>query len=219
MEAPKPAGRPADDGEGRKVFVGGIPFGVEKRDIQEDFSKFGPIEDVYLPMDRETRKPRGFGFVTFVDARDANEAVSAMHGSTKGGRLPSTLPVQGTAEICPEICFVAAAAAAAVAAERIATTTGTAETVTGMAAGATSGGATAVEAMSAEMSAGLSAETSAGMTAEMIAGSSAEMSAGMSAEMSVGMSAEMIAGMSAEMSAGMSGRATIAAHRECSRLG
>jgi cold-inducible RNA-binding protein len=80
MEAPKPAGRPADDGEGRKVFVGGIPFGVEKRDIQEDFSKFGPIEDVYLPMDRETRKPRGFGFVTFVDARDANEAVSAMHG-------------------------------------------------------------------------------------------------------------------------------------------
>ena len=80
MEAPKPAGRPADDGEGRKVFVGGIPFGVEKRDIEEDFSKFGPIEDVYLPMDRETRKLRGFGFVTFVDARDANEAVSAMHG-------------------------------------------------------------------------------------------------------------------------------------------
>jgi hypothetical protein len=80
MEAPTKPGRPADDGEGRKVFVGGIPFGVEKRDIQEDFSKFGPIEDVYLPMDRETRKPRGFGFVTFVDARDANEAVSAMHG-------------------------------------------------------------------------------------------------------------------------------------------
>ena len=74
------AGRPADDGDGRKVFVGGIPFGVEKQDVNKDFSEFGEIEDVYLPTDRETGKLRGFGFVTFKDARDAQEAASSMHG-------------------------------------------------------------------------------------------------------------------------------------------
>ena len=74
------SGRPADDGDGRKVFVGGIPFGVEKQHVHDDFSKYGEIEDVYLPTDRETGKLRGFGFVTYKDARDANDAAAAMHG-------------------------------------------------------------------------------------------------------------------------------------------
>ena len=88
----------------------------------------------------------------------------------------------------------------------LATATGTAETVTGMAAVATSVGATAV-----------GATTVGATTVVMTAGTTrAEMSAsvGMSAEMSVGMSAEMSMGMSAEMSV-----VTIATHRACSRLG
>ena len=74
------SGRPADDGEGRKVFVGGIPFGVDQHNVREDFGKYGEIEDVYLPQDRETGKLRGFGFVTFRDSRDANDAAKALNG-------------------------------------------------------------------------------------------------------------------------------------------
>ena len=68
------------DADGRKVFVGGIPFGVDQHNIREDFGKFGEIEDVYMPMDRETGKYRGFGFVTFASPRDAEEASQAMNG-------------------------------------------------------------------------------------------------------------------------------------------
>lgn len=68
------------DADGRKVFVGGIPFGVDQTNIREDFGRYGEIEDVYLPTDRETGKLRGFGFVTFKDGRDAQEASAGLHG-------------------------------------------------------------------------------------------------------------------------------------------
>ena len=68
------------DSEGRKVFVGGIPFGVDSHNIREDFGRFGEIEDVYLPIDKQTNKLRGFGFVTFKDPRDAEEASAQLHG-------------------------------------------------------------------------------------------------------------------------------------------
>ena len=69
-----------DDGDGRKVFVGGLPFEVDDTVIRKTFGKFGDIEDVYLPHDRDTGKPRGFGFVTYKDARDAEEASAEMNG-------------------------------------------------------------------------------------------------------------------------------------------
>jgi RNA recognition motif-containing protein len=68
------------DNEGRKVFVGGIPFGVDQNGVREDFGRYGEIEDVYLPTDRATGKLRGFGFITFRDPRDAEEASRVMHG-------------------------------------------------------------------------------------------------------------------------------------------
>lgn len=75
-----PPGRGSEDAEGRKIFVGGIPFGVDQQTVREDFGRFGEIEDVYLPTDRETGKLRGFGFVTFRDPRDAQESAAQMHG-------------------------------------------------------------------------------------------------------------------------------------------
>eukprot|EP00967_Tisochrysis_lutea_P152836 scaffold300343_cov28-Tisochrysis_lutea.AAC.3 len=69
-----------DDGEGRKIFIGGLPFGADEAQIRADFGKYGEIEDVYLPRERETDKLRGFGFVTFKDARDAQDASDQMSG-------------------------------------------------------------------------------------------------------------------------------------------
>ena len=74
------SGRPADDGEGRKVFVGGIAMEVDRDMIRDDFGRFGEIEDVFLPTDRATGRLRGFGFVTYKDSRDAHEAAAEMHG-------------------------------------------------------------------------------------------------------------------------------------------
>jgi len=72
--------------EDRKVFVGGIPFGVDQNVVREDFMQYGEIEDVYLPTDRDTGKLRGFAFVTYRDSRDAHDACGAMHGRDYHGR-------------------------------------------------------------------------------------------------------------------------------------
>ena len=71
---------------GRKIFIGGVPFGVDQHMVKEDFMQYGDIEDVYLPTDRETGKLRGFAFVTFRDSRDAHDACGAMHGRDYHGR-------------------------------------------------------------------------------------------------------------------------------------
>eukprot|EP00308_Calcidiscus_leptoporus_P013354 CAMPEP_0119360276 /NCGR_PEP_ID=MMETSP1334-20130426/7936_1 /TAXON_ID=127549 /ORGANISM="Calcidiscus leptoporus, Strain RCC1130" /LENGTH=211 /DNA_ID=CAMNT_0007375095 /DNA_START=48 /DNA_END=683 /DNA_ORIENTATION=- len=75
-----------DDAEGRKIFIGGLPFSADEHAIREDFGKYGPIEDVYLPKERDSGKLRGFGFVTFKDSRDAREASDEMHGRDYRGR-------------------------------------------------------------------------------------------------------------------------------------
>ena len=72
--------RRVDDAEGRKIFVGGLPFEVDKEALSSDFGKFGEIEDIYLPTERETGRLRGFGFVTYRDGRDAEDAARDMHG-------------------------------------------------------------------------------------------------------------------------------------------
>jgi cold-inducible RNA-binding protein len=73
-------GSSGDDGEGRKIFVGGLAIDVSKEAVRNDFGKFGEVEDVFMPTDRETGNTRGFGFVTYKESRDAQDAADAMHG-------------------------------------------------------------------------------------------------------------------------------------------
>jgi len=77
---------PSANTEERKVFVGGVPYGVDQHVVREDFMRFGEIEDVFLPVERETGKLRGFAFVTFRNSKDAHEAAGAMHGRDYHGR-------------------------------------------------------------------------------------------------------------------------------------
>ena len=58
----------------KKVFAGGLPWEAEDSDLSAAFSHFGPVEDAKVIMDKETGKSRGFGFVTFADDADADEA-------------------------------------------------------------------------------------------------------------------------------------------------
>lgn len=51
----------------RKVFVGGLPHSVTNEELKQYFEKYGELEDHVVMVDRNTGKPRGFGFVTYVD--------------------------------------------------------------------------------------------------------------------------------------------------------
>lgn len=67
------------------IYVGNLPFNATEEEVHQLFSQYGAVESVKLITDRETGKPRGFGFVE-MDRADAEEAIDALNGSNFGGR-------------------------------------------------------------------------------------------------------------------------------------
>jgi len=70
----------------KKLFVGGIPFQTTDEELQQHFSQAGEVVSVFIPMDREARRPRGFAFVEMADDAGAEQAISKFDGSEMGGR-------------------------------------------------------------------------------------------------------------------------------------
>ncbi|KDD76583.1 hypothetical protein H632_c173p0, partial [Helicosporidium sp. ATCC 50920] len=64
-----------------KIFVGGLPASVDDRALCGYFGVFGAIRDVVVMYDRDSRRPRGFGFVTFAhdSAVDRVLALGSLH--------------------------------------------------------------------------------------------------------------------------------------------
>ena len=69
-----------------KVFVGNLDFNTTKNEVQSLFSQIGEIRDVFLPMDRESGRPRGFAFVEFTSDEDAAKAIERFNGHELNGR-------------------------------------------------------------------------------------------------------------------------------------
>lgn len=69
-----------------KVFVGGLSWNTSEADLQDLFSQVGEITEVKLITDRETGRSRGFGFVTYHEPSDANQAIEKFDGTEFDGR-------------------------------------------------------------------------------------------------------------------------------------
>jgi RNA recognition motif-containing protein len=67
------------------IYVGNLPFNATDEDVRALFEQHGTVESVKLINDRETGKPRGFGFVEMAQA-DAQTAIQALNGQQLGGR-------------------------------------------------------------------------------------------------------------------------------------
>ncbi|HVS77007.1 MAG TPA: RNA-binding protein [Steroidobacteraceae bacterium] len=68
-----------------RLYVGNLPFSATDESLRALFSKHGTVEKVSLITDRETGRPRGFGFVEMSSA-DAARAIQALNGTDFGGR-------------------------------------------------------------------------------------------------------------------------------------
>ena len=68
----------------KRIYVGNLPFSASDDQVRALFSEFGTVEDVSLITDRETGRPRGFGFVEMSDGAD--EAIQAIHQKDLDGR-------------------------------------------------------------------------------------------------------------------------------------
>jgi len=68
-----------------KIFVGNLSYDATEEDVRDAFKKFDPSE-VIIITDRETGRPRGFGFVTFSKESDMEAAKTEMNGHQLLGR-------------------------------------------------------------------------------------------------------------------------------------
>ncbi|XP_047039108.1 RNA-binding protein Musashi homolog 2 isoform X2 [Helicoverpa armigera] len=75
---PKSAPRPAKT---KKIFVGGVGQDTSAEEVRSYFSQFGLVEDAVMLMDQQTKRHRGFGFVTF-HSEEAVERVCDIHFHT-----------------------------------------------------------------------------------------------------------------------------------------
>ena len=69
-----------------KIYVGNLPFTATDAELAHTlFAEHGTVESVSLPTDRETGRPRGFGFVE-MSRDDASRAIQNLNGKDLGGR-------------------------------------------------------------------------------------------------------------------------------------
>jgi RNA recognition motif-containing protein len=58
--------------------VGNLSWSTQRDDLYSLFGKYGAVEDAFIPMDRETGRPRGFGFVT-MESNSAKDAIDNLN--------------------------------------------------------------------------------------------------------------------------------------------
>ena len=72
---------------GTRLYVGNLPFSADDSKVRELFSENGrTVTEVKLITDRDTGRPRGFGFVEMASAEDADAAIRDLNGFQLDGR-------------------------------------------------------------------------------------------------------------------------------------
>ncbi len=67
------------------LYVGNLPFSATEAEVRSLFEQHGKVDSVKIINDRETGRPRGFGFVD-MPSSDAQNAVQHMNGFEMNGR-------------------------------------------------------------------------------------------------------------------------------------
>ncbi len=69
----------------KKLYIGNLPFTATEDEVRELFGQHGNVHSVALINDRETGRPRGFGFIEMDDDAIA-PVIQALDGKEMGGR-------------------------------------------------------------------------------------------------------------------------------------
>src|SRR5512134_1632683 len=68
------------------IYVGNLSFKTTEDQVRELFAAFGQVDRVSLISDRQTGRPRGFGFVEMADNAAAQAAIDGLNGQDIDGR-------------------------------------------------------------------------------------------------------------------------------------
>jgi RNA recognition motif-containing protein len=75
------------------IYVGNLPFSATEQDVRAVFEAHGDVRSVALVNDRETGRPKGFGFVEMAEDA-ALAAIAALDGQPLQGRPLRVNPAQ-----------------------------------------------------------------------------------------------------------------------------
>lgn len=68
------------------IYVGNLSYDATQEDLQTVFAEYGTVKNVSLPTDRDTGRPRGFGFVEMATEEEEQAAIEALDGAEWMGR-------------------------------------------------------------------------------------------------------------------------------------
>jgi len=68
------------------IYVGNLSYDVTDADLTSVFTEYGSVKRVQLPVDRETGRMRGFGFVEMGTESEESAAIEALDGAEWMGR-------------------------------------------------------------------------------------------------------------------------------------
>ena len=71
---------------GTRLYVGNLPYAVTELDLRDLFGGLGTVTDANIVTDRETGRPRGFGFVEMSTEDEARKAIEEINGRDVQGR-------------------------------------------------------------------------------------------------------------------------------------
>ncbi len=69
----------------QRIYIGNLSYESTEDQVRDLFSQHGEVVSCALPTDRETGRPRGFGFIE-MSSDDAAKAIQALNGTDFGGR-------------------------------------------------------------------------------------------------------------------------------------
>jgi RNA recognition motif-containing protein len=65
-----------------QIYVGSLPYEVTEEDLREEFGAFGEVASVNIIKDRDSGRPKGFGFVEMASKSEAEAAIAGLNGKT-----------------------------------------------------------------------------------------------------------------------------------------
>ena len=68
------------------IYVGNLSFNTTERELEEAFASYGEVQSARIAMDRDTNRPRGFGFVEMANQAEAEAAIAGLNGQELQGR-------------------------------------------------------------------------------------------------------------------------------------
>jgi RNA recognition motif-containing protein len=68
------------------IYIGNLSYNTTDQELSDAFGEFGTVSSVKIITDRETGRPRGFGFVEMADNNEGRQAIENLNGKELGGR-------------------------------------------------------------------------------------------------------------------------------------